>query len=240
MKQTRNVVCTLALLLCWTGTSQAQSTGTARVLGTGETVTYQVVAGKALFQGDILLGEHADVQKNGVRPLTVSTAGTMAMEPQRSAWSGNQTWINSVVPYELVPSLPMDARNAVNEAMRWISSQTRITFVPRTNQFDYIRIVSGNGCYSQVGRTGGMQDLSMGPGCGSPASPHTSCSTPSASGTSSRAPTATSTSSFTRRTSIKTSYTTSTSTESRLCSSAATTSIRSCTTATWTSAATGR
>jgi hypothetical protein len=154
-------------MLLWSNASWAQATATARVLGTGEAVTYQVVNGKALLQGDILLGEHTEVQRNGIRPLTVTNLGSVAMDA-RSAWAGLTTWPGSVVPYEYNPGLPIDARNAAAEAMRWISSQTAITFVTRTTQTDYVYIISGDGCYSAVGRTGNRQDLSIGPGCGIP------------------------------------------------------------------------
>jgi hypothetical protein len=45
--------------------------------------------------------------------------------------------------------------------MRGIESKTCVRFVPRTNQNDYIRIISGGGCYSSLGRRGGRQDVSL-------------------------------------------------------------------------------
>lgn len=41
-------------------------------------------------------------------------------------------------------------RNALNE----IERNSCIRFVPRTNQFDFIEIFAGNGCWSSVGRNG--------------------------------------------------------------------------------------
>lgn len=42
-----------------------------------------------------------------------------------------------------------------------IESKTCVKFIPRTNQADYLRIFSGSGCWSYVGRIGGRQDLSL-------------------------------------------------------------------------------
>ena len=40
-----------------------------------------------------------------------------------------------------------------------------IRFVQRGRQRDYVNIIRGGGCYSQVGRTGNRQDISLGNGC---------------------------------------------------------------------------
>lgn len=45
--------------------------------------------------------------------------------------------------------------------MNEMESRLCIRFVPRTNQTDYVDIISGTGCYSSVGRRGGRQELSL-------------------------------------------------------------------------------
>lgn len=58
-------------------------------------------------------------------------------------------------------------RAAIIADMKMIEDATRsgnlkcITFVPRTNQVDYVRIVSKEGCYSEIGKRGGAQLLSL-------------------------------------------------------------------------------
>lgn len=45
--------------------------------------------------------------------------------------------------------------------LRLIEARTCIRFVPRTNQFDFVDITNGNGCWSWLGRQGGRQVVSM-------------------------------------------------------------------------------
>ncbi|RWR99303.1 Astacin-like metalloprotease toxin [Dinothrombium tinctorium] len=48
-----------------------------------------------------------------------------------------------------------------------MSTQTRncIKFKERRYEISYVNIFSGDGCYSDVGRIGGSQELSLGRGC---------------------------------------------------------------------------
>ncbi len=95
-------------------------------------------------EGDIILG-----------PL-VSFEGDNAV-----AIDGAQyRWPNSVIPYYITPGHPQTA--AINWAINHVNSMTNICLVPRTNQGDYIRFVSGSGCASYVGRQGGVQDIVIG------------------------------------------------------------------------------
>ncbi|UCC53802.1 MAG: M12 family metallopeptidase, partial [Anaerolineaceae bacterium] len=84
-------------------------------------------------------------------------------------------WPRGVVPYEIHPSLPNQARvtNAINH---W-HQKTRIRFVRRTSTNasrypNYVRVIPSNGCWSQVGMRGGRQDLGLAPGCGTGSTIH--------------------------------------------------------------------
>lgn len=50
-------------------------------------------------------------------------------------------------------------------AMSHLHYYTCVRFVPRSNQRDFVQITAGNGCYSNVGRVGGRQTISLSPGC---------------------------------------------------------------------------
>jgi Astacin (Peptidase family M12A) len=49
----------------------------------------------------------------------------------------------------------------IQDAMTAIENTTCIRFVPKTTHRDYIRISNGTGCYSRLGRVGGVQSLSL-------------------------------------------------------------------------------
>lgn len=51
-----------------------------------------------------------------------------------------------------------------------LNGKNCISFVPRTTQNTYVRLIRGTGCYSYIGKqsTPGAQDLSIGNGCAHP------------------------------------------------------------------------
>nr|CAD2126993.1 unnamed protein product [Meloidogyne enterolobii] len=76
-------------------------------------------------------------------------------------------WSNGVVPYELDEAFSISEVKLLQKAFRIYRRRTFgcIHFKPRNFENDYLNIVRGNGCYSQVGKTGGKQELSLGQGC---------------------------------------------------------------------------
>ncbi|GIX77053.1 astacin-like metalloprotease toxin 1 [Caerostris darwini] len=73
-------------------------------------------------------------------------------------------WPDAKVPYVIDASLK-DHMDVITQAFNNYHSTTCVRFVPRTNQPDYIKLFAGQGCYSQVGMTGGQQPVSLGAGC---------------------------------------------------------------------------
>lgn len=158
-------------------------------------VRYSPIRGKAIFEGDIYLGTveelAATVADNDLNmdqmpvsgaPLrdvstaSLAVAGIAISEPSPSPTGeagvilvGPQfRWPNATVPYEINPNLPNPSR--VTDAIKHWEKKTRIRFVKRTAanaaQFpDFVSFEAQDGCWSQVGRRGGKQVISLGNGC---------------------------------------------------------------------------
>ncbi|HEY7770378.1 M12 family metallopeptidase [Longimicrobium sp.] len=122
-------------------------------IGTGvggdKTVTFSVVNGAMIFEGDIYLGRVEEME---------------VPEVQGIGRTGEQfRWPGGTIPYVINPSLPNPER--VAQAIEHWHANTRIRLVPRSNEPDYVEFLDDWGCYSQVGRIGGRQVISLGPNC---------------------------------------------------------------------------
>uniref|UniRef100_A0A5S6QZ76 Metalloendopeptidase n=1 Tax=Trichuris muris TaxID=70415 RepID=A0A5S6QZ76_TRIMR len=84
----------------------------------------------------------------------------------RSGRTGNAyRWPNGRIPYELSSSYSSYERAIIARAMQSYHERTCIRFVGRTNEVDYLAIGKYDGCFSDVGRSGGRQLLSLDDGC---------------------------------------------------------------------------
>lgn len=131
--------------------------GTALVSGVtfqNKGLQYAEVDGEALFEGDIVLGP----------ANAVSDASSQGRPLESIGISGAQfRWPNATVPFEIDPALPNQQR--VTDAIAHWHANTRIRFVARSGQADFVRFVPGGGCSSHVGRQGGQQNITLGSGC---------------------------------------------------------------------------
>ncbi|KAL3068490.1 hypothetical protein niasHT_030781 [Heterodera trifolii] len=109
------------------------------------------------FQGDI-----DGVDENLLRQLQNPAIQFNALRNRQLIWP------KGVVPYELDMAFSLSEARLLQRVFRTYRRRTFgcIRFRPRRNgEMDYLSIVKGNGCYSQVGKTGGKQELSLGRGC---------------------------------------------------------------------------
>lgn len=128
-------------------------------------VYYSAINGEAIFEGDISLGSvedveqlHEDIGDDADRPLS-----GVAISDDRYRWPGG------IIPYVIHKDLPQPER--VTNAIRHWEERTAIRFVERTDEnaaqyINYISFESKDGCWSRVGMRGGMQVISLAPGCG--------------------------------------------------------------------------
>ncbi|MGW3151872.1 Dot/Icm T4SS effector Zinc-dependent metalloprotease LegP [Streptomyces sp. NPDC001177] len=139
--------------------------GTALLSGvtfSAKGVQYAEVDGLAVFEGDIVLGTVQELRK-------AAAMGVDTMFPTAVGVTGqNFRWPNAIVPFEIDTAFP-DPQRVTNAIAHW-ESHTRMRFVQRTSanetQFpDFVRFVPGDGCSSHVGRSGGLQLVTLGPDC---------------------------------------------------------------------------
>lgn len=138
--------------------------------GKAMAVTYEVHDGKAIWQGDIVLGRPSEVSKTalGARAITRGEA-VIARAPDGSQRTLIKTalnfrWPGGIVPYEIESGLPDQAR--MTDAMAIIAQATGgVTFVPRSGQADFIRFIQATGCSSAIGHQGGEQDINFADDC---------------------------------------------------------------------------
>lgn len=161
---------------------QRPSLGTALIaLGTGElkAVQYANVNGKAMFEGDIVLGPVDEVERTteALRAAGGPAARAAAMMPGRRAELPSLTmapgfgvtieshrWPDGVVPVEIDPNLP--AKHRVTQAIDHWVEKTSFTFPTHTTQDSWVFFTDTDGkCNSQVGMVGGRQLINLGPDC---------------------------------------------------------------------------
>ncbi|XP_076060164.1 astacin-like [Oratosquilla oratoria] len=94
---------------------------------------------EGLFEGDIL----------GPKP-----------EGRSAVLGDSYRWPGGVIPYVIDSSLS-GYEYIILDGMTEIEHKTCIRFKSRTNEADYINIASFSGCWSMVGRQGGMQYVSL-------------------------------------------------------------------------------
>ena len=127
-------------------------------------VEYSVINGRAIFEGDIVLGP--------VEQREVILRGTPGVEPPERGIgiTGPQfRWPVGIIPWEAQPAL----RQRVLDAIQQWEKDTEMRFVERTAaNAGYSIQLSGiseaqDGCWSYVGMRGGRQVVWLGPGAAS-------------------------------------------------------------------------
>lgn len=113
-----------------------------------EPMAYTLHGGFAFVEGDILIGTEEQVSGPTARGL-VRTGSEFR-------------WPGGVLVYTVEdPSV----QERVDLAIQHWTSRTPIKFKKRTDEKDFVAFVNQGGCFSSVGRVGGRQLISLGPGC---------------------------------------------------------------------------
>lgn len=97
--------------------------------------------------------------------------GDILIPPNSNARNGlsaeSARWKNGVVPYRVSDDFNYKDYNMIMSAIEEYNKHTCVRWVRWSGEDDYVYFVAGNtGCWSSVGRVGGMQELNLQtPGC---------------------------------------------------------------------------
>jgi hypothetical protein len=135
-------------------------------------VSYEVHHGIAIWQGDIALGRARDIATTPETARPFVRSGGMGapisgpINAQATVIRDGDTfrWPDGVVPYVIDGAVIDQSR--ITDGITMIESTTGgVTFVPRTNQADYVKFITSDGCSSPIGRQGGEQTIDFGGDC---------------------------------------------------------------------------
>lgn len=113
-----------------------------------------------LYEGDIAL-----ISSEEIQDMVAGAVNDEQSMARNAMIEMNKRWPNGVIPYVISSSYNTNERATIAMAMKTYQENTCIRFVPRSVEKDYIHIIKGDGCSSSVGRQGGAQAVSLGPGC---------------------------------------------------------------------------
>lgn len=121
-------------------------------------VTYQVVDGMAVMEGDIELGPAESVALRYAlpRPAQYGVKGAVALS------ANSYLWPKGEIPYVIDASVSAAQRKNIQWAIAHVN-ETELTVRPRSNSDnDYVVFRdSGSGCRSYLGRIGGAQNIQL-------------------------------------------------------------------------------
>ena len=118
-------------------------------------VSYEVIDGLAIYQGDIVLGP-VDRQGGLLRSQAVGIEGL------------DYRWPNGVIPFITNANVNNFMLTRINAAIAHWEQQTDFDFVPRTTQADFVEFTTtpnANDCSSGIGRQVGRQLVYLGTNC---------------------------------------------------------------------------
>uniref|UniRef100_K1R8H4 Astacin n=1 Tax=Magallana gigas TaxID=29159 RepID=K1R8H4_MAGGI len=120
---------------------------------------YDAIANRLTLPGGLVLKE-LDMY---LTETQVNALNAKTKRKRRKAISNeNGYWRSGVMPYTFSPGRYDSAdQYFVKVAMRELEKYTCLRFIPRTNEQDYVDFIDAQGCWSQLGRQGGRQELSL-------------------------------------------------------------------------------
>ena len=125
----------------------------------GHAVTYEVIDGLAIWDGDIILGTPEELS-----PEPAPTPGNpLDGRNKLLAVSSNaRLWTDGIIPYVIDPAL---TNPHLTDAIQHWNENTVIRLVQRTNEPNWVRFMPGSVCAATVGMVGGEQGVILRESC---------------------------------------------------------------------------
>jgi astacin len=122
-------------------------------------ITYEVINGLAIYEGDIVLGKANQLSESQ------TSAQPKGIGLEKAQVGRNQHWLHGVIPYTINSNLSATMRSRINDAINHWHINTSIRLITRTSQSDYVEFTSDDGCSSRVGKQGGKQTINLASSC---------------------------------------------------------------------------
>src|SRR5579884_4281104 len=138
-----------------------------KLIWDGRLVSYEIVDGLVVVEGDVSIGTAEDV---------LSTASFARSPEARSLvvpWVHPTLWPNGVIPYEIDPAIPQSQR--VQDAIAIWNTRTPVHLTAHTTETTYLRFVRNTtlgACFTNLNVNGGLQMVQVLDTCDTPAIAH--------------------------------------------------------------------
>jgi Astacin (Peptidase family M12A)/Ricin-type beta-trefoil lectin domain len=141
---------------------------TATGILNGKTITYEIINGLAIFEGDIILGRADSLNQQTTDGVSIESAVVI---------SNGQFWPNAIIPYEISADFSASMITKINAAIQHWEDNTSINLIARNANNaslhpDYVQLRPGSGCSAQVGYGRGMRFIQLANTCGTGAIIH--------------------------------------------------------------------
>ena len=129
-------------------------------------VTYDIIDGFAVTEGDIILGTAEELAS-----LPDATENTGGVQVRSVVVGRTRTWPDGIVPFSIPNRTWGDStatvRQRISAAMDHVEENTNVRFVRRNGESEYIQFKSRDrDCSAEVGYKGRKQDVALSTNCG--------------------------------------------------------------------------
>lgn len=135
----------------------------------GRRVTYVAIDGRAVSEGDIVLGT---VEEMEAYRQAIEAPRRAGVQYALRAIGPGRRWPDGIVPFRIGDGVNP---RRVADGMAYFHPMTTIRFVEQSNEPNFVEFVQDDKCSSPAGMQGGRQEIRLAPNCGKGAIAHEIC-----------------------------------------------------------------